>query len=145
MPPTQEWPHSQQAFPVQISSETAHESVVTLKSTQQSIYFMKRLLKKERVEREREDTHMKLGKVKKSTSEVKPTKLNYHKGWRVATISVGAKKASPQNISGPWKRVLRSTFAGVGGGNQQHPFSPHIPNTLPAKQRPMQHFSARTE
>ena len=38
------------------------------------------VLKKKGVEREREETHMKPGKVKKSSKEVKTIKLNYHKG-----------------------------------------------------------------
>lgn len=142
MSPTQGWPCSQQALSVRISSEIAHESIVSLKATQQRVYFMRRVWKEEGVERG--ETHMKPGKVKKSSKEVKTTKLNYRTGWRVATTSVGAWNVSPQNTS-PGLRESALPFAGVGGGNRQHPFPLHIPNTLPAKQHPAQHVSAQAE
>lgn len=41
---------------------------------------MRDILKEEEVEREREETHIQPGKVKKSFKEIETTKLNYHKG-----------------------------------------------------------------
>lgn len=54
----------------------------------------------------RKGRHVKPGKMKKSSKEVK-RKLNYNKGWCVATISVAAGNISPQNTSpGLQKTVL---------------------------------------
>lgn len=48
---------------------------------------------------------------------------------------------SPQNTSPHlWESVLRSTFVRVDSGNQQHPFSLHISDSLPAKECPVQHI-----
>ena len=107
--------------------------------------LMRRVLKQEGVEKDREEMHIKPRKVKKTSEEVKKPKLSYHKGWHVATIRVGARNISPQNTSlGPQKSVLRSRFAGVGGGNQQHPFSLTHPKYPPRKTTPgAAHFCER--
>lgn len=137
MSPTQEWPHRQKAFSVQISSEIAHESIVTLKASLQRVYIMRDILKEEEVEREREETHIKPGKVKKSFKEVEITKLNYHKGWHVATNSVGARNVSPQNTPpGLWKSVLRSTMCRRWRSQSAASLLPAHPKYPPSKTPP---------
>lgn len=137
MGPTQEWPYSQQVSSVQIYNETAHESIVSLKATQQRVYFiiMRRVLKewKENVQNK--------GRWKNRPQGLKEQK------WTIINDDMWPPSVwEPQNTSpGQWKSVLRSTFAGAAGDNQQHPFSLHIPGNLSAKHHPMQRISAYAE
>lgn len=77
----------------------------------------------------RKGRDVKPGKVIKSSKEVK-IKLNYHKGWHVAMVSVAARNISPQNTSpGLQKSVFDPQLQELEGGISSIP-SPCAPQIL---------------
>lgn len=101
---------------------------------------MRKVLKNEGIEKEKKETSAN----REDWKPIQTRKQSYHKGWCWTMISVWPwTEAHKTHLLTCGKVCLGLHLLRVEAGSQQHPFSLHIPDSLPAKQCPVQRIPAQ--